>query len=185
MNETRHVLDDYRILGFGYLYLRGDWIWLRYSARGKEYRKPARTKNPKRAFQQLRTLHGKAQTGASVDPKIERVLVGALLDALEAHFRLGGVHGMKAVLSHLKPIREAFADSRAIDLTAEAVDLLHRGAPRHTREAARHREPGDSTPRAGLPSRAPEKAHHHGSPLDSASFGDRQPADRVRGPWRF
>lgn len=121
-SRVRHVLPEFRIQGFGYLFLRGEWVWLRYSHRGKDYRKPAKTKDPKKAFAQLRQLHGRAQGGASVDPKVERVTVGKLLDALEAHYRLEGVRGMVAALSHLKPVREAFGDCRAVDLTAEAVD---------------------------------------------------------------
>lgn len=121
-SKARHVLSEFRIQGFGYVYVRGEWMWLRYSGRGKEYRKPARTKDPKKAYQQLRTLHGKAQSGVSVDPKVERVTVGALLAALEAHYRLEGVRGLVAARSHLKPIRQAFGDWRAVDLTSEAVD---------------------------------------------------------------
>lgn len=120
--RARHVLSGFRIPGFGYLYFRKAWVWLRYSHRGKEYRRPTRTKDPKKAFQRLRELHGQAQSGGSVNPKVERVTVGELLAALEAHYRLNAVRGLVAARSHLKPIREAFGDCRAADLSAEAVD---------------------------------------------------------------
>lgn len=51
----------------------------------------------------------------------ERLTVGELLDGLEAHYRNQSMRTPQ-VLSHLRPIREAFGDRRAVAVTAEAVE---------------------------------------------------------------
>jgi integrase len=57
-----------------------------------------------------------------VGPAQERVTVGELLDALEADYRLRQVKSLPQILAHLKPIRDAFGDSRAVEVSAEAID---------------------------------------------------------------
>jgi integrase len=48
--------------------------------------------------------------------------VGELLDVLEADYRLRQVKSLAQILAHLKPIRDAFGDRRAVHVSAESVD---------------------------------------------------------------
>jgi integrase len=57
-----------------------------------------------------------------IGPAQERVTVGELLDALEADCGLRQVRSLPQILAHLKPIREAFGDRRAVEVSAEAID---------------------------------------------------------------
>src|SRR5215471_20351706 len=55
-------------------------------------------------------------------PKAEKVYVDELLDELEKHYKLSGGRGLPQFQSHLKPIREAFGEMRAVDITSKVVD---------------------------------------------------------------
>jgi integrase len=117
-----------RLRGMGRIFPRPNspFFWIAYYHRGKEVRESTQTADQRKAEAYLkRRLRevGADQLGARrfVVPKQEKVLVGELLDALEADYRLQGTMSPQ-VLSHLKPIREALADRRAVAVTAEVVD---------------------------------------------------------------
>src|SRR5262245_39525445 len=55
-------------------------------------------------------------------PKAEKVYVDKLLDELEKHYKLSGGRGLPQFQSHLNPIREAFGDMRAVDVTSKLID---------------------------------------------------------------
>jgi integrase len=57
-----------------------------------------------------------------VAPVAARVTVAELLDDLEADWRLRELKSLDKVRSHAKPIRAAFGDRRAVDVTSAAVD---------------------------------------------------------------
>lgn len=57
-----------------------------------------------------------------VGPKMKRVTVNELLDALKVDFKLRSVKGHTQALSHMEPLRDAFGPWRAIEMTSDAVD---------------------------------------------------------------
>ena len=59
---------------------------------------------------------------AFVGPQQDRILVSELLDALEADLKLRQVRSLDRLQSHLKRVRGAFGDRRAIDIRTETVD---------------------------------------------------------------
>ncbi|MGA7624930.1 MAG: site-specific integrase [Candidatus Acidiferrales bacterium] len=111
--------------------------WIAYSHRGKEVRESvdkhlrtsgiarAATKNDAERLLKLRLRQvGADLLGARlfVGPQQERVLADELLDALETDLTLRQARSLPALKSHLKRIRAAFGDRRAIDISAGAVD---------------------------------------------------------------
>jgi integrase len=112
------------------LYTRPDGkaIWCCYSLRGKQFRQSTGETEPKKAFKflqnKLREIAAD-QIGARtfVTPKAEKITVGALLDALTADYELRGKASAQFA-SHLKPVRKYFADWRAMDISAESVDVF-------------------------------------------------------------
>jgi integrase len=114
--------------GEGKIYNRpgSKFWWICYSLRGKLYRESTRTTDEKKAQKFLKHRIkeiGADQIGAKkfIGPIQERVTVGDLLDALERDYEIRGKK-TPPVCSHLKPIRSAFADWRAIDVTEQAID---------------------------------------------------------------
>jgi integrase len=112
-------------------------LWIAYCHRGKEVResvdkylrangvtRPA-TDNDAEKLLKLRLKHiGAEQLGLKpfVGPSQDKVLISELLDALEADLKLRQVRSLKGIQSHLKQVRNALGDTRAIDVSAEMVD---------------------------------------------------------------
>jgi integrase len=100
--------------------------WIAYYHRGKEIRESSGSDELREAEKLLRHRLkeiGADQLGARpfIGPTPERMLMSELLDALETHYKLQRTLSPQ-VVSHLKPIREAFADRRAVNVTAERID---------------------------------------------------------------
>ena len=55
-------------------------------------------------------------------PKAEKVYVDELLEELEKAYKLEGRRALPQFKAHRKPIREAFGDMRAVDVTSKRVD---------------------------------------------------------------
>ena len=112
-------------------------LWISYCHRGKEIResvdkylrangvtRPATDRDAEKLLR-LRLKHiGAESLGLKpfIGPSQDRILVSELLDALESDLKLRQVRSLKGIQSHLKQVRRAFGDRRAIDITAEAVD---------------------------------------------------------------
>ena len=114
--------------GDGRVYQRvGTTCWhIAYNHRGKEIRESSRSPNKKDAEKLLRRRLkevGADSLGlkAFVGPQQERLTVGDLLDALESDFRLRGLKSPKQTMGHLRIIRAALGDLRAVDVTTETV----------------------------------------------------------------
>jgi integrase len=112
--------------GSGQIFQRGKTWWVAYYHRGQKVRESSGSEERKEAEKLLkRRLKevGADQLGARlfVGPSAERLYMGDLLDALEEDLKLSDKLTPQ-VLSHLKPIREYFADRRAMAITAEMVD---------------------------------------------------------------
>ena len=53
---------------------------------------------------------------AAFNPRTEKIYVDDLLDTVERDYVLRGRRGVRRFHTHLKPIREVFADMRAVSL---------------------------------------------------------------------
>ena len=100
--------------------------WIAFYHRGKEIRESSGSPNQKDAEKLLRQRLkevGADSLGlkAFVGPQQERLTVGDLLDALESDFRLRGLKSPKQTMGHLRIIRAALGDLRAVDVTTETV----------------------------------------------------------------
>ncbi len=101
--------------------------WISYCYRGKEFRETSRSPDRKHAEKLLK--HRLKEIGADrlglkrfVGPAQDRVAVDELLNALEHHYRLQDGRAAPQFLSHLRPIRVAFGDRRAVDVTEMTID---------------------------------------------------------------
>jgi integrase len=115
-----------RSRGSGRIFKRGGIWHIAYYRRGAEIRESSESTEPKAAEKRLKNRLKEIaaeEVGARpfVGPAAERLYMGELLDALEKDLKLGGKLTPQ-VRSHLKPIRAAFADRRAMAITAEMVD---------------------------------------------------------------
>jgi integrase len=102
-------------------------LWCAYYLRGKEYRESTGGTDLRKASRFLsRRIRevGADQIGARafVGPQQERLIVQELLDALKADYELRGV-ATPQFKSHLKHVSNYFGLVRALDVTAEVVDL--------------------------------------------------------------
>ena len=113
--------------GRGRIYQRGAICWIEYWFRGRQHRESSGSRDEADARRLLRRRLkelGAAELGLTrfVGPGQERLLVGELLDALEADYQLRKVRACAQARAHLRPIREAFGDWRAVAVTEEAID---------------------------------------------------------------
>ncbi len=124
--------------GDGRIFQRDSSWWIAYCHRGKEIResvdryfrergdksKQITDKHAERLLKLRRGEIGAASLGARafIGPQQERVLACELLDALGTDLTLRQAASLPALKSHLKRIRTAFGDRRAIDISSEAVD---------------------------------------------------------------
>jgi integrase len=106
---------------------RSPYWWISYYLRGEEYRESSHSTDNKEAGRFLK--HRLREVGADrlgcksfVGPSGERVRVAQLLEALEADYRLREVKAWPQFLSHLRPIRQAFGNRRALEISEEMID---------------------------------------------------------------
>lgn len=112
--------------GSGGIYKRGETWWIRYWRRGQQIRESSGSGDPdiaqKKLDKRMKEIWAERQGLAAFIPKAEKVYVDELLDELEKHYKLNGGRGLPQFQSHLKPIREAFGDMRAVDVTPKVID---------------------------------------------------------------
>lgn len=102
------------------------FLWSAYYLRGKEYRESTGESDPGKAEKFLKRRIkevGADQIGAKtfVGPQQERIKVSALLDALEADYRLRSKESPQ-FRCQLKNIRDYFGTCLAVAVTPESVD---------------------------------------------------------------
>src|SRR5215813_648893 len=116
-----HTADRRR--GSGNLYLRGSVYWIRYWRRGRQFRESSGSCDPdvaqKKLDKRMKEIWAEQQGLQAFVPKAEKIYIDKLLDELEKDYKLSGGRGLPQFLSHLKPIREAFGDLRAVDVTSK------------------------------------------------------------------
>jgi len=107
--------------GNGRVYQRGDRWWIDYSVRGKRFREAAGEKE-KDALKKLKTRLKEIAGDRFIGPLEERLTVEELLDSLITHLKTKGAKAIPSVESHLKPVREFFAFTRVVDLSAGHIE---------------------------------------------------------------
>jgi len=112
--------------GEGSIYLRGGTWWIRYWRRGHQHRESSHSPDREQALKllnrRMKEIWAEKQGLQAFVPKAEKVYVDELADELEKQYKLGGGRGLTQFRAHLKPIREAFGEMRAVDVTAKRVD---------------------------------------------------------------
>ncbi len=106
---------------------RSAYWWIAYCRRGKEYRESSKSQDRQVAErlleERLREVWAERKAYKPfIGPSQDKVTVGALLDMLEADYRLRSVKAWEQFQAHLQPIREAFGDRRAVTVTEEDID---------------------------------------------------------------
>ena len=123
--------------------------WIAFYHRGKEIRESSGSPNQKDAEKLLRQRLkevGADSLGlkAFVGPQQERLTVGDLLDALEAGFRLKGLKSLRQASGHLRNVRAALGDMRAVGVSTGTVNRYIE------RELAEGKAPGTINRRTAL-----------------------------------
>src|SRR2546425_3176457 len=130
--------------GDGTIFKRKDTatFWLAYWVRGKQYREAGgRTEaEAKRKLKaRLKEIHGDRFVG----PQEERLMVDELLDNLLLHLKTKGAKSVVQYESTVKPVREHFALTPAINLTTPAVEkFIHERLAAEKAPATVNRETG-------------------------------------------
>lgn len=116
--------------GSGRVYRRGRIWWLQYSAKGKLYRRSAKSRKRAVAVNLLKKYVGEAAAGRVVlTPTAERVILGAMLEALSDDYtRKGNRNTIAAASQYL--LAHFGKDARAVNLTRDAI--MHYVATRRT-----------------------------------------------------
>jgi hypothetical protein len=104
---------------------RSRFLWIRYSCKGKLYRESSGTDDPKKATKKLKQELAEVMAdrhGISDFVPNSQLRVRDLLDALAADYDLRQVKSIRAIRSHMKPLRDALGCVRAQEITPEMVD---------------------------------------------------------------
>ena len=125
-NSINKTSSPERNRGEGNVYLRNNTWWIRYSFRGKPKRESSHSSNQEDALKllnrRMKEIWADRRGLQTFIPKAEKVYVDELLDELEKHYKLNGGRGLPQFRSHIKPIRAAFGDKRAVDASPKVVD---------------------------------------------------------------
>jgi integrase len=95
--------------------LKSSKFWISYYINGREIRESAGA-TEKEAQRLLRRRLAARDSGQSIETEDVRLTVSAMLDTYEAHLRQQGKKSPDTTRSHLKPVRAAFGDRKALSL---------------------------------------------------------------------
>lgn len=123
MSETARGPSERKPLrGMGRLFQRGGVWWIAFYFNGKEIRESSKSQNDgdaKRLLKKrLKEIHGSRYVG----PHEEKLTVDDLLDALVTHLETKGAKTVERLKSHLKPLRDWYALTRAVNVTTADVE---------------------------------------------------------------
>ena len=125
-NPKQSLKNTERKRGSGGIFLRGSTWWIRYRRRGRQIRESSGSSDPavaqKKLDKRTKEIWAERQGLQAFVPKAEKVYVGELLDELEKDYKLNEGRALAQFRSHLKPIRKAFGDMRAVNVTPKAID---------------------------------------------------------------
>ncbi|HEY3124116.1 MAG TPA: site-specific integrase [Thermoanaerobaculia bacterium] len=101
--------------------LRSSRWWIAYSVGGREIRESG-GKSDAEARKVLRARLKQIAAGRWIEPEQERMTVSELLDGYEAHLSARQAKAVGSIHSHLRPVRAAFGDRRAVDLRVDDLE---------------------------------------------------------------
>jgi hypothetical protein len=108
--------------GVGTIYLRGNVWWIKYSFRGRRVRESSKSTRERDAIKLLRKRIEEVGKGRRRDPVSEnKVRMSAFFATLEADYRNNGRRSTATLGFRLAPLREAFGQDRALDVTAGRI----------------------------------------------------------------
>jgi integrase len=113
--EVRYARD-------GGVFSRGGIWWIAYYVNGQEHRESARSDRESDARRLLKDRLKQIHGGRYVGPQEERLMVSDLLDALITHLETRGAKTVDRLKSHLKPLRQFFMLTRAVNVTTAEVE---------------------------------------------------------------
>jgi integrase len=122
MSGTRPPNERRPIRGMGRIFSRGAVYWIAYYFNGKEIRESSCSQNESEARRllkkRLKEIHGSRYVG----PQEEKLTVEDLLVALITHLETKGAKTVDRLKSHLKPLRQFFSLTRAVNVTTADVE---------------------------------------------------------------
>jgi len=108
--------------GFGTIYRRGRVWWIKWSKDGKRRRESSKSERDTDAIKLLRRRIDEAARDRRRDPVAEnRVTMAQLFNALEADYTANGRRSSTTLAFRLSPLREAFGQEKAHDVTAATI----------------------------------------------------------------
>jgi len=126
INRNSRENEARRQRGQGRIILRGQTWWIQYWRRGRQIRESSKSNQREEAekllARRMKEIWAERSGMAAFAPRAEKIYIDELLDELEQNYKLEGGRAFPQFLSHLKPIREAFADLRAVNLTVKMVN---------------------------------------------------------------
>lgn len=111
--------------GEGQIYQRRNRWWISYYIRGKRFRESA-GKTEAEAKRKLKGRLKEIYGDRFVGPQEERLEVEELLDNLILHLKTKGAKAIASLQSHVKPLKDHFALTRAVDVTTPQVERFVR-----------------------------------------------------------
>jgi hypothetical protein len=105
--------------------LRSSRWWIAYSVGGREIRESA-GKTEAEARKALRARLKQIATNRWIEPEQERKTVTELLDSYEAYLGARQAKAARSFHSHLRPVRAAFGERRAVDLRGDDFEHYRR-----------------------------------------------------------
>jgi integrase len=109
------------IRGFGYVYQRGAVWWVRYSHRGRDHRESSGSHRETDAWRLLKERWKQIGRGRFVFGE-DKVRMEDLFGALELDYKNNGRRSTRGLKWRLAPLRTAFGEDRAIDVTEARIE---------------------------------------------------------------
>jgi integrase len=123
MSDTTEEAKKRGVLrGMGRTLRRGQIWWIAYYFNGTEIRESAKSTAEADARRLLRKRLKEIHGSRFVGPQEEKLTVNDLLDSLITHLETKGAKTVVRLKSHLKPLREWFALTRAVNVTTADVE---------------------------------------------------------------
>ena len=112
--------------GFGRIYLRGGVYWIQYSFHGTLHRESSNSELEGDAVKLLKKRHGEMGLGRLVGPKMERTTFEEMAAMILDDYKVNGRKSYDRAELAVRHLREDFALSLAIDITADRVSAYYR-----------------------------------------------------------
>lgn len=108
--------------GMGLIYQRGKRFWIQFNVKGKRYRMPTGSTNRVVAVDMLKKQIAKAESGAVVGPRVDRITLDELLEILFNNYRAKERRSIKRVEDAGNHLKSYFGgDARVVTLTSDRI----------------------------------------------------------------